>query len=751
MTKYLDELIKKNIKIYSIVAYGLILLLGVALTYYFLPALLNYGPNTINTDFDKAFSGGLTYLNQFVIIYFVLFFIEVVWLSWQLREFERFDKLTESSKTSKAKYEKYLRVVQKCFQIPRMSFILIAILPTISVGIVFLLLRFTSFADFKVLLLILTISLIAGTLTFIASKRIFKVVLRTLMNTSLLQRGKLHLTPSIMFQVMPIAIICIMYTFFLSYSNNLETKSTIMQKHYISTITQNVIDDECQTITDLEKALASTRLLQNSDVISLVDSNGVAYVMANEFTEVYANPLGNYSSGFNDQVYFKDSSTGNAYHYQFNRLTPLDKDEQIPSHALIVPFNEKYIERNKLEDGTYNNIRFKEMDQADAFFYTYAKDLASKSNNRIYGYYGSETQGTVIPFKFGNDLVNVAVMYDLTSDDMGEMFLNIIILLFISSIVTYNLARSLSRDVKQVVEGIDKLLEGNIDSLNRNLPVTSNDEIGQLVLSFNKVQELTKENIVEIKKNEQTLMEKERLASLGELIGGIAHNMKTPIMSTSGAAEGLTELITEYRASIDNPSVTKEDHKEIATEMMSWVTKIKSYNSYMSDIITAVKGQASQLASQENDTFNVYELSKRVEILIKHEIKKANLILKTDIECDPSITINGDINSLIQVVNNLISNSIYAYGGVPDKEIDYIIDADDKSIIMKVIDTGCGMNEETKEKLFKQMYTTKGKNGTGLGLYMSYSTIRGKFNGEMTFESEEGKGTTFTITIPRRQ
>ncbi len=49
------------------------------------------------------------------------------------------------------------------------------------------------------------------------------------------------------------------------------------------------------------------------------------------------------------------------------------------------------------------------------------------------------------------------------------------------------------------------------------------------------------------------------------------------------------------------------------------------------------------------------------------------------------------------------------------------------------------------------MYTTKGKNGTGLGLYMSYSTIRGKFNGEMTFESEEGKGTTFTITIPRRQ
>ena len=60
------------------------------------------------------------------------------------------------------------------------------------------------------------------------------------------------------------------------------------------------------------------------------------------------------------------------------------------------------------------------------------------------------------------------------------------------------------------------------------------------------------------------------------------------------------------------------------------------------------------------------------------------------------------------------------------------------------------MDDETKAKLFKQMYTTKGKNGTGLGLYMSYSTIRGKFSGNMVFESEKGKGTIFTITIPRR-
>ena len=63
------------------------------------------------------------------------------------------------------------------------------------------------------------------------------------------------------------------------------------------------------------------------------------------------------------------------------------------------------------------------------------------------------------------------------------------------------------------------------------------------------------------------LMEKERLASLGQLIGGISHNLKTPIMSISGAAEGLTDLINEYDASIGDPEVTNDDHHAIANDM----------------------------------------------------------------------------------------------------------------------------------------------------------------------------------------
>ena len=113
------------------------------------------------------------------------------------------------------------------------------------------------------------------------------------------------------------------------------------------------------------------------------------------------------------------------------------------------------------------------------------------------------------------------------------------------------------------------------------------------------------EDMKTIKDNQDSLMESERLASLGQLIGGIAHNLKTPIMSISGAAEGLTDLVKEYDLSIENPSVNFDDHHAIAKDMSVWIDKIKDYTEYMSDIITAVKGQAVTLFETENVSFDL--------------------------------------------------------------------------------------------------------------------------------------------------
>ena len=270
--------------------------------------------------------------------------------------------------------------------------------------------------------------------------------------------------------------------------------------------------------------------------------------------------------------------------------------------------------------------------------------------------------------------------------------------------------------------------------------------IGSLIL----VKDLTQhyQDLKAIQNSQSMLIERERLASLGQMIGGIAHNLKTPIFSISGAAEGIGDLVKEYKESISDPNVTIEDHLEIAHDMEEWVSKIKNYSEYMSDVITAVKGQAITFTEKSDEAFTIGELVKNVSILMKHELQQSLITLNTDIKMDESFEIKGNINSLVQVINNLISNAIQSYEGKPHCVIDFTIFKNENNINFTIQDYGKGINNKIQEKLFKEMITTKGKNGTGLGLFMSASNIKAQFNGNIKFTSTEGKGSTFNIIIP---
>jgi len=387
---------------------------------------------------------------------------------------------------------------------------------------------------------------------------------------------------------------------------------------------------------------------------------------------------------------------------------------------------------------------------ATNFFIEYANEFLDQTDGRVYEYYGVEEQGyakritlqdsssVLIGFKYTT--TNVEIMTYFVGISIAAIIIYIIILL----IWTKNISKNISEISNRLTE-ISK--KDNV--INESpLPLLSNDELGDLTIAFNKIQHLTQEYITQIKDTQESLMESERLSSLGQLIGGIAHNLKTPIMSIAGAAEGLNDLIKEYDSSIDDPTVNSQDHHEIASDMSTWIEKIKNYTEYMSDIITAVKGQAVVMSNEDDINFTISELVKRVTILMKHELKNAIINLNTDIKVDENLTLNGDVNNLVQVINNMISNAIQAYNGKENESIEFTITKDSKNIIFSIEDHAGGLPDKVTDKLFKEMITTKGKNGTGLGLYMSYSTIKAHFNGNITFDTKKGKGTKFNIYIP---
>lgn len=279
-------------------------------------------------------------------------------------------------------------------------------------------------------------------------------------------------------------------------------------------------------------------------------------------------------------------------------------------------------------------------------------------------------------------------------------------------------------------------------------PLFNGMEIGGYLALFKDVTRLREA----MKREQEDLsrsMERERLASLGQMIGGIAHNLKTPIMSVSGSASMLDNLVTECRESLGDKEVTEEDYRAILAEMADWLQKIHGCCTYMSDIITTVKGLAANMNASDTGEFSLDELMKRVFLLLQHELKLSKCHMEFQNELPKTARVSGDVYNLVQVVSNLVGNAVDAMpqGG----EILVRAFSAEGEIRISVKDQGTGVPQHVRGKLFKEMFTFKGAKGTGLGLYMSAALMRGKFGGQLWLENTSPQGSEFCLSIPAQE
>lgn len=281
-------------------------------------------------------------------------------------------------------------------------------------------------------------------------------------------------------------------------------------------------------------------------------------------------------------------------------------------------------------------------------------------------------------------------------------------------------------------------------------------DVSQLVISgrlvgfvviFKDITQLRK-SMRQLQENQNRMMEQERFAFLGQMMGGLAHNLKTPIMSISGCVSAADTLIDECLASLEDSAVTPDDYREIYGEMRDWFQKIQDSTAYMSEIITAVKGQATSVSTFEESFFTVDELIKRTTLLMRHELTSGSCTLMAEYKNTNSITLHGDINNLVQVLGNLVSNAIFAQKQVGGGCITIGVEQVGHQVKIYVKDTGHGISPSIRNRLFKEMVTNKGTHGSGLGLYISNTVVHGKFNGTMWCEDNPAGGAVFGMTIP---
>jgi PAS domain S-box-containing protein len=249
-------------------------------------------------------------------------------------------------------------------------------------------------------------------------------------------------------------------------------------------------------------------------------------------------------------------------------------------------------------------------------------------------------------------------------------------------------------------------------------------------------------DITEVVEKETQLIQAGKMTTLGVMAAGMAHEINQPLNVIQVCADFFLKMLRKGQ------KIEAEDLKTMANDIVTNVERASGVIKHVRDFARQSEPVSSRVNINDpiNDVFKV----------LGHQLKVHDV--EVELELDPDVPdIFAEHNRLEQVFINLVSNAIDAMdekGNRPeisDKEKRLTIKsfAENGHVCIKVTDTGVGMSEEVKNKIFEPFYTTKkvGK-GTGLGVSISYGIIQ-DYKGSIEIESEIGKGTTFTLTFPK--
>ena len=261
--------------------------------------------------------------------------------------------------------------------------------------------------------------------------------------------------------------------------------------------------------------------------------------------------------------------------------------------------------------------------------------------------------------------------------------------------------------------------------------------------------------LTKLKNAQSQLIQSEKMASLGELTAGIAHEIQNPLNFVNNFSEVSNELIDEMNEEIEKGNF--DEVKAIATDVRQNLEKI-NHHGKRADAIVKGMLQHSRSSSGEKKPVNINNLADEYLRLAYHGLRAKDKTFNATLVTDYDKTI-GKIDIIPQdvgrVLLNLVNNAFYAVTDKKESDIEnyeptvsMTTKKEGDNVVIKVKDNGNGIPQEVLDKIFQPFFTTKpAGQGTGLGLSLSYDIIK-SHDGELKVETIAGEGSIFTIIIP---
>lgn len=290
---------------------------------------------------------------------------------------------------------------------------------------------------------------------------------------------------------------------------------------------------------------------------------------------------------------------------------------------------------------------------------------------------------------------------------------------------------------------IKTLLKANKSAAIANTKLTTTvDELTQTQTELNGT-------IAHLKSAQKQLIAAEKMASLGSLVAGIAHEINTPVGVGLTGISHFQAITAELTEKYQQQTMKKSDFDNYLDTSNQAATLIRNNLERTAELVRSFKQISVDQSSDEQRTFNVKEYIHQTLTSIHNAIKRTDIKIK--VICDNDIVIHSYPGSLSQIVTNLVLNaSIHAFNESSSlNRIEIKAIKDNHTLKLQVSDNGKGISPQVKHKIFDPFFTTnRDKGGSGLGLNIIFNLVTSQLKGEIACESNLGYGAKFIITFP---
>lgn len=255
-------------------------------------------------------------------------------------------------------------------------------------------------------------------------------------------------------------------------------------------------------------------------------------------------------------------------------------------------------------------------------------------------------------------------------------------------------------------------------------------------------------SIEDLKNTQEQLIQTEKMASLGRLVAGVAHEINTPVGIAITASSYLEDSAKDLSKRYDNNSISK---KVLANHIETTITSSKLIQSNLKRAADLIQGFKEVAVDQSNDEIREFELKHYLnEVLASLHPKIKRSQCQVNLNCPDDLFIKTYPGTIAQIITNLVINAIiHAFEDDQHGIITIDIEQQNEHICLLFKDSGCGIPPENLPNIFEPFFTTKrGKGGSGLGMHIVYNLVNQSLHGSIKCTSIVGEGTNFFIHFP---